>query len=153
MKKKIYLPGLFIITLFLTLSACNTVEDDNIELVKKYFDALNNKNVELCDSIVNKDFKKSSNGKTEDETGSAVLLKAIKMHSNNNSEYKYTVEDIFATEKRVGVRWRWNSINIKTGVPKPINITAMSIFEIKGDKIFRLWQAFDMGDFQRQLGN
>jgi predicted ester cyclase len=129
------------------------VQDDNIELVNKYFDALNNKNIELCDSIVTTDFKKSSNGKTEDEIGPAVLKKAIKMHSTNNSEYKYNIEDIFASEEMVGVRWRWNSINIKTGEPKPINITAISVFEIKENKISRLWQAFDMGDFNRQLSN
>ncbi|MFC2103262.1 nuclear transport factor 2 family protein [Bacteroidota bacterium] len=153
MKNKSCLLRSLLIILFLTFTACSTLRDDNIELVKNYFEALNTKNEALCDRIVTADFKKSSNGKTEEETGPAVLIKAIKIHSTNNSEYKYTIEDIFASKERVGVRWRWNSINIKTGEPKPINIAAMSVFEIKGDKIFRLWQAFDLEDFNRQLGN
>ncbi len=151
MKDKYWRICLVFIALYLTCTACNNVQDDNIELVSKYFDALNNKNKSLCDSIVTADFRKASNGKPEDGTGPEVLKNAIKYHSKNNSEYKYTVEDIFASGERVGVRWRWNSINIKTGEPKPINITAISIFEIKGNKISRLWQAFDMGDFKRQL--
>ncbi len=151
MKISIYLFCLFISTILLTITACKNIEDDNIELVKKYYEALNTKNNSLCDSIVTVNFKKSSNGNPEDGMGPEVLKNAIKYHSQNNSEYKYAVEDIFASENRVGVRWRWNSINIKTGQPKPINITAMSVFEIVDGKISRLWQAFDMGDFQRQL--
>lgn len=151
MKKTICPPCIFFISLIVTIFACSTVESDNIILTKKYYEALNQKNESLCEEIVTEDFKKINNGNTEEETGPAVLLKAIKTHSTNNLEYKYTVEDIFASENRVGVRWRWNSINVKTGEPKPINITAMSVFEIEGGKISRLYQAFDMGDFQRQL--
>lgn len=151
MKTNICHLGIFIITIFIIISACNKFEDNNIELAKKYYEALNTKNNSLCDSIVTDDFKKSSNGKLEDGIGSEVLKNAIKYHSQNNLEYKYTIEDIFASETRVGVRWRWNSVNIKTGKPKSIDITALSVFEIKEGKISRLWQAFDMKEFSRQL--
>jgi len=151
MISKYYLVGLNLIALCLTCATCNAQSVENIQLAEQYFEALNNKNVALCDNIVTVDFTKSSNGKIEDEIGPDVLKNAIKYHSKNNSEYKYTIEDIFASEQRVGVRWRWNSINIKTGAPKPININAMSVFEISDNKISRLWQAFDMGDFNRQL--
>ncbi len=151
MTSKYYLGGLTLIALCLTCTTCNAQSVENIQLAEQYFEALNNKNVTLCDSIVTADFTKSSNGKIEDGTGPEVLKNTIKYHSKNNSEYKYTVEDIFASDQRVGVRWRWKSINIKTGEPKPINITAMSVFEISDNKISRLWQAFDMGDFNGQL--
>jgi len=151
MTSKYYLGGLKLIALCLTCATCNAQSVENIQLVEQYFKALNNKDTTLCDSIVTTDFTKSSNGHIEDGTGSKVLKNAIKYHSANNSEYKYTVEDIFASDQRVGVRWRWKSTNIKTGEPRPINITAMSIFEISDNKISRLWQAFDMRDFNEQL--
>ena len=151
MRGKYYLGGLSLIAICLTCITCNAQSVENIQLAEQYFEALNNKNLALCDSIVTADFTKSSNGRIENGTGPEVLKNAIKNHSKNNSEYQYTVEDIFASDRRVGVRWRWKSINIKTGEPKPINITAMSIFEISDSKISRLWQAFDMAAFNGQL--
>jgi len=53
---------------------------------------------------------------------------------------------------KVTVRWRWESINIKYGEEKRVTSQGISIFEVRNGKIDKLWQAFDILGFNKQLG-
>ncbi len=146
---------LVMLPLIVIITSCNsdsTKEEANVELVKKYYYAVNNKDTSSADNFVSANFTKINNDKVADQKGPILLSESIKDHMENNTEYKFTIDDIYSNKNKVTVRWRWESINIRYGEEKRVTSQGISVFEIKNGKIDVLWQAFDLLGFNRQLG-
>lgn len=140
--------------LFIVLS-CNSdssKEEANVELVKKYYNAVNNKDTSSVNNLVSANFTKINNDKVADKKGPTLLSDSIKDHIANNKEYQFIIDDIYSKKNKVTVRWRWESINIKYGNEKRVTSQGISVFEINNEKINVLWQAFDLLGFNKQLG-
>jgi len=137
--------------LMVIMCGCNPVDSRNIDLVNQYYSALMSGDSSIAENILSRNFTKINNGNSEEPVGPGVLNKSIRNHQRRNSEYAYIIEEIFADEKFVAVRWRWKSINIKTGSPKVMDIPGLAIFQIVSGKIEQQWQSFDMAMFERQL--
>jgi len=130
---------------------CSPENSQNIDIVNQYYKALINGDSSKAEMILSADFTKINNGNQEEPTGPKVLHKSIRNHQKRNSEYTYIIEEIFSDQDFVAVRWRWKSINIKTGTPRNMDIPGQAIFRIDSGKISRQWQSFDMAMFMRQL--
>ena len=131
--------------------SCSTDDSQNIELVNQYYNALMSGDSSIANTILSGNFVKINNGKPEEPIGPKVLHKSIRNHQRRNSEYAYIIEEIFADGDFVAVRWRWNSINIKTGSPRKMDIPGLAIFRINSNRIEKQWQSFDMAMFNKQL--
>lgn len=137
--------------LVIFVHSCGNNESQNIEIVNKYYNALMSGDSSIAITILSDNFTKINNGSTEEPIGPMVLHKSIRNHKNRNSEYKYIIEEIFAEGEFVAVRWRWNAVNIKTGIPRKMDIPGLAIFQIHSGKIKKQWQSFDMAMFEKQL--
>ncbi len=131
--------------------SCSPDDSRNINLVHKYYNALMSGDSSISKTILSANFTKINNGNPEEPIGPKVLHKSIRNHQRRNSEYTYIIEEIFADGDFVAVRWRWKSINIKTGFPRTMDIPGLAIFRIDSGKIEKQWQSFDMAMFERQL--
>ncbi|MFC1620513.1 ester cyclase [Candidatus Neomarinimicrobiota bacterium] len=143
-----------IVTAFL-LAACaknNSPAEENMAVVRHYFEAINQGQIEVADAIITPDFVKHNNDVTSSAVGPEVLKSAIRSHIENNDGYAFYIEDLLAGSDRVAARWVWQSTNIKYGTPQPVTSQGISIFLLEGRKIKELWQAFDVRGFNRQLG-
>lgn len=146
---------MFLLIIILLVTSCKPEVKNNqrnIELVEKYYSAVNSGDMTSASKIVTEDFSKVNNDKRSELIGSALMVKSIEDHIKNNKVYKFIIEDIFASENKVAVRWKWESINIKQGTEKPVISQGISVFEIKNKKINKLLQAFDLLGFTKQLG-
>lgn len=126
-------------------------QDENINKVKSYYLKVNKSDTLNLGVIVSNDFIKINNDKIFDKTGVELLKESIINHKQSNSEYEFVINDIFSERNKVAVRWTWKSINIKSGVEKPVISKGISIFEIENGKIVKLWQSFDLLSFTKQL--
>jgi len=142
---------LSLVIIFLIMLSCNTEDSRNIDLVNQYYNALINGDSSIAETILSTNFTKINNGNSEEPIGHKVLHKSIRNHQRRNSEYTYIIEEIFADRNFVAVRWRWKSINIKTGSPRTMDIPGLAIFRIESSKIEKQWQSFDMAMFEKQL--
>ena len=144
---------LFLIIFVLVVSCYgnDSCDQNNIELVKKYYKAVNSGNVSNPNEIVTESFTKINNDKKFDETGIQLFVNSIRNHQRDNKEYKFIINDIFGNNDKVSVRWTWESINIKSDTEKRVVSQGIAIFEIKNHKINKLWQVFDLLDFTKQL--
>jgi len=144
-------PILLLLILVVLGSSCITEKSQNIEIVHQYYNALISGDSSIAKTILSADFTKINNGKPEEPVGPKMLHKSIRNHQRRNSEYKYIIEEYFADENFVAIRWRWKSINIKTGSPRKMDIPGLAIFKIDSGKIEKQWQSFDMAMFEKQL--
>ncbi len=153
MKDLLNIPFLILslVIILVFMLSCNTEESQNIDLVNQYYSALINGDSSRAKNILSTNFTKINNGNSEEPIGPKVLHKSIRNHQRRNSEYTYIIEEIFADEDFVAVRWRWKSINIKTGSPRTMDIPGLAIFRIDSGKIEKQWQSFDMAMFEKQL--
>jgi predicted SnoaL-like aldol condensation-catalyzing enzyme len=145
------LPTIVIVFLVLILFGCSSEDSQNVDLVNQYYQALMSGDSSKAEMILSASFTKINNGNQEEPTGPKVLHKSIRNHQRRNSEYAYIIEEIFSDEDFVAVRWRWKSINIKTGIPRSMDIPGLAIFRIDSGKIAKQWQSFDMAMFNEQL--
>ena len=153
MKKVFIFPFLILSLVILVVLEfrCSTDDSRNTELVHQYYNVLMSGDSSIAKTILSANFTKINNGKPEEPIGPKVLHKSIRNHQRRNSEYRYIIEEIFADGDFVAVRWRWKSINIKTGSPRTMDIPGLAIFRIESGKIEKQWQSFDMAMFERQL--
>jgi len=142
---------LIIFVLVVSCTGNDSCDQNNIELVKKYYKAVNSGNVGNPNEIVTESFTKINNDKKFDETGIQLFVNSIRNHQRDNKEYKFIIIDIFGNNDKVSVRWTWESINIKSGTEKRVVSQGIAIFEIKNHKINKLWQVFDLLGFTKQL--
>ena len=136
--------------------SCKTNESNNqnnIQVVKDYYEAVNTGGVSKAKDLVTENFTKINNDNKFDETGLALFVNSIKNHQRDNKEYEFIIEDIFGGNDRVSVRWRWESINIKSGIEKKVLSQGIAIFQLKNGKIDKLWQGFDLLGFTKQLSD
>lgn len=137
------------------LAACGSGLDtgQNSEVVRRYFEeAINQGNMDIADHLVATNFVKHNNDITSVVTGPELLRTAIRTHKENNTDYRFVIQDIYATNDKVTVRWIWHSTNIKYGTPREVISQGISIFRLEDGKISELWQAFDIQGFNKQLG-
>ncbi len=142
--------------LMLSINACSndeTAREANELLVQRYFyEAMNQGDFDLADEIIASDFVKHNNNLTSLGRGPVLLKQAIKSHIENNTEYKFVIEEIISEGDKVTVRWVWRSKNKKYGDLKKVVTPGISIFRIEEGKIAELWQAFDLLSFYEQVG-
>ncbi|MFH1851586.1 MAG: nuclear transport factor 2 family protein [Candidatus Neomarinimicrobiota bacterium] len=142
---------IIILAVVVMMINCSSEKSQNIDLVNQYYFAMMNGDSSIAESILSSSFTKINNGNREKVIGPEVLHKSIRDHQSRNSEYAYILEEIFSDKQFVAVRWRWKSINIKTGTPREMDIPGLAIFRIDSGKIATQWQSFDMVMFEKQL--
>ena len=130
--------------------ATNTSEEErNKSLIRRMIDeGYNNRNSDIADEIASPDFIGHENGQTT--KSSYVIKQRILETMNNFSDYKLTIEDIFAEGDKVAVRWVFQGKHRASG--KNIKIHGISIDRFDKGKLVEGWQTFDNLRIFRQLG-
>jgi len=74
-----------------------------------------------------------------------------------NVEGHWEINDIFSTDDRVVVRWTGSGTHVgevngiaPTG--NKVEVDAISVFRLEGDKIAEMWEVWDTLSFLQQLG-
>ena len=145
--------SLLILILFFSCKSIDEFNQKDIRVVKEYYKAVNTGDISNANDIVTKDFTKINNDKKFDETGIDLFVNSILNHKKDNKEYKFIIEDIFGSNDKVSVRWSWESINIKSGTEKKVISQGIAIFELKNNKIDKLWQGCDLLGLTKQLSS
>jgi steroid delta-isomerase-like uncharacterized protein len=143
--------SIFLISTLLLVSCANN-KHDHIALVQHYYAALKAADTTAVETFLAPDFIKHNNEDTATLRGPAEFIASVRRNKANNTEYGFLVEDIFAEDNKVAVRWTWKSVNIKYGAAKPMEVPGLAIFHIELGRISELWQTFDMVGYNRQLG-
>ncbi len=103
----------------------NNYESENIRIVNQFYEnGHNSGNPDIADKIIASNFVKYNNGRMSKGKGPQVLKDAINMHINNNSEFRFNIDEIICEEDKVVVSWRWEATNTKFG--KPVDVTRMA---------------------------
>lgn len=88
--------------------------------------------------------------------GPQAIAEAVKVYQTGVQGH-WHIEDIFAVDDRVAVRWVGNGVHEADvmGIPptgKPIRVAAISLFRMAGGKIAEGWEVWDTLGFLQQIG-
>ena len=136
----------------------NMSAEQNIANAKLAIQAINNRDWSfipklLAPNFVRHDLSEDFNdivGHKGMEDFMQLVIKAI-------PDYKIQIEDIFATEDRLALRFVASGTHNGEflGYPptgKKIKVNQINLYRFDGDKIAETWQLMDMAGFFRQIG-
>jgi steroid delta-isomerase-like uncharacterized protein len=127
---------------------------EKTDFVKRLVDAYNNKKLEEFDALLTDDVvlvrdEEKAHGREEFKAVLARLQKAF-------PDIQYKIEDTMVANDRIALRWqaRGTHKGEYLGVPatgRPASYTGITIYELKGDKIAKIWVAADLLSLLRRL--
>jgi len=133
------------------------LEEQNIELVKKMFEAWAKDDMETFGELVAPGYVYYFPSNTEKPTSLEELRETAKMFWNGFPDMSFTMEDIFAVEDRVTFRFiqRGTHTGDFMGIPATGNTFESSgilISRIEDGKVVEQWEEFNMLGMMQQLG-
>lgn len=130
-----------------------------IDIVKHLYDDVYNKgNLALCDEIFTTNLRHFDSGYHESTGGLAHLKEKEKGYRKAFPDKKTTIDDIFAVDNKVVVRWHCQGTHkgyLKEIPPtnKPFKISGISIYKFNNqNKIEEAWQSWDRLALLEQIG-
>lgn len=129
---------------------------DNEAVVRRFYEEMNNgRKNELAAELF------SSNHKFHDpqipiEDGPIGVVAAVSTYQNGVNGH-WRIDDIFSSGNKVTVRWTGSGEHIAevNGIPptgKKIEVSAISIHEVRDGKIVESWEVWDTLGFLQQIG-
>jgi predicted ester cyclase len=133
------------------------VEAQNIEVVRRYVDAINRGEFEALTELMSPDFAIYSPSGYKEPTSREDLVENYKGALETFSEFTWGIEDIFAKDDKVVTRIMVKG-RYKGGVPglpdDPVEFefSMIDIMRLEKRNIVEEWQEDDQLGFARQLG-
>jgi predicted ester cyclase len=132
-------------------SANETDEEQNITLTRHFIqDVWNKRSPESADSIIDPNCIFYSNGVLMGEVGPGVIKKMITRNLDEFPDFSMIIEDVFAKESKVCLRYLFRGTYQKLN--KPVQNEAIGIIEFDKGKIIKMWLTNDQLSVFRQLG-
>jgi len=128
-------------------------------MVKRYFDALNSKNLDALDELFEKDYVSHENPPRPDGIGVEQFKKFMSDFYSSYPDGHFTVEEILVDGNAVVVRWRCDATH--TGptpslhIPatgKKIVIIGCTVEHVRNGKFYDEWGYWDQSALLEQLG-
>lgn len=130
----------------------------NVTLTRRLFDEVYNKcNISALDTLVSPNVKLYDPAQTHKNTGLSSLKEIETSYMKAFPNKKMKIEDIFAAEDRVVVRWSCTGVQkgpLHDIAPsnKPFNISGISIYKFANGKIAEIYQNWDRLALLEQIG-
>ena len=143
---------IFMIALFLVSGCCSDAaekddtcakeEQANREIVLQFFDeALNQKNVALCDVIIDKEVVFHRAKHKGDRKGLDHFKEYIVLNKEQFPDLKFVIEDIITEGDKVVARFHASGTHNSSGAN--IESAGIRIFKIVDGKIVEIWEQID----------
>lgn len=134
-----------------SLAEADTEEEKNLALLKRLFDeAWNKQKTEVADEIISSHCLFYSSGVQMDEVGPGFLKQAIDRNVKDFPGFKITIEDIFAKDDKVVVRYIFQGTYKKLN--KPVILHAVYIAQLSEGKMVKSWVYDNQWAVFKQLG-
>ena len=133
------------------------LEEQNIEVVKRYVEALNEGNFEAFKELLSPDYAIFSPSGYPEPTSREKLIENYEETRTAFPEFIWNIEDIIASGDKVICRFIIRGI-FKGGVPglqegeKKFAFSLITIMRLQNGKVVEEWQEDDQLGFVRQLG-
>lgn len=133
---------------------------DNISLVKEYIEEVSNQGkVDQTDKYLSPDFQTHSLHQNPQPVGATApkdMKEAALQGQEAFSNSHKTIEDIFAQDDKVVVRYTFKGLNsgpfMGVITNKEVTYSGIDIYRIKGGKISEMWYVWDRLGLYQQLG-
>ena len=128
-------------------------------MVNRYFDALNNQNLDALDELFVENYVSHENPPRPDGIGVEQFKKFIASFYSSYPDAHFTVEEILIDGDAIAIRWRCEATH--TGptpnlhIPptgKKVFIIGCTIEHVKNGKFFDEWGFWDQSALLEQLG-
>ncbi len=132
--------------------------EQNITMTRRLFDEVYNKyNVSALDELVLPSVKLHDSAHTRNNSGISCLKEIETCYIKAFPNKKLKIDDIFAVEDRVVVRWTCNGVQkgpLHDIAPsnKPFTISGISIYKFANGKIAEIYQNWDRLALLEQIG-
>ena len=133
--------------------------EKNIELMRRWYREVWNENrIQTVYDLLSPDAVASGQGGTDEEIhGPAEFVKFVQRIRSAFSDIKVTVEDAFAADDKVAVRWSATMIHSGNGLgiaasSKPVRISGITIARILDGLIVEGWDNWDQLAMLQQIG-
>ncbi|MFC2163789.1 ester cyclase [Acidobacteriota bacterium] len=133
------------------------VEQQNMELAKRYIEAINDGNFDAFKEFLSSDYAIYSPSGYPEPTSREKLIENYKGVQEAFSEFIWNIEDIIAARDKVICRIMIRATS-KSGVPglpeteKEVKFSLITIMRMDNGKVVEEWQEDDQLGFARQLG-
>ncbi len=131
---------------------------DKVKMISRIADEMWNKGmIDIADDIMHIDAKYYGPHMPNGVGGMEDWKRAVRMYLTAFPDSHVTYEDLIDTAGTVIGRWSATGTNTGNlaGLPpsgKAINISGITIYKFKGNKIFAAWEQLDMLGMWQQLG-
>ena len=130
----------------------------NVAIVRRLLDEfINKKQTAVLSELISPDFHGRVTGDPNPRLGHAGFLKGFNIYSGLTPDFHITIDDIFATDNEVAVRWTGKGRHTGTheGVKpsgKSLTVTGLCMCKIKDGKITEGYWYSDLVTILHQLG-
>jgi predicted ester cyclase len=127
--------------------------EHNKQIVKQLFeDAINHHKPALFDALISAEYVGPAG-----DRGPAAFAAVIGALTTGFPDIQYRLEDVFAGDDRVAVRWTWSGTHTGrfrefAATNRPVTNAGMAIFELRDGKIVRQWLETDRLGFLQAMG-
>jgi predicted ester cyclase len=155
MKRSLLIIGLTLILALgfqsFSLANAGTEEEKNLALVKRLFDeGWNKQKTGVADEIISSHCLFYSSGIQMDKVGPEFLKMAIAQNVKDFPGFRITIEDIFAKDDKVVVRYIFQGTFKKWN--KPVILHSVYIAQLSGGKMVKSWVYDNQWQIFKQLG-
>ena len=133
-------------------------QNANIAVVQRNYDEVwNQGDLTVIDEIYGTSFMGHDSHSATDRHGLEGVRQHVTMYRTAFPNVQFSVEDIFAMEDKVAVRWtasgkHMGSLMNMAATEKQATVMGISIFRIANGKIQETWFGWDTMDMMQQLG-
>jgi steroid delta-isomerase-like uncharacterized protein len=134
-----------------------SVEEQNIDIVRRQFDLLNENDMDAFRDLIADDFVLHEQGDSTDVRGKDAAVEYFTQYTAAFPDMRITVEDIFADGDRVVARWTGRGthqgplLGIQpTGTQ--VTVHGIEIDVVRDGRIAETWQSWDSGAMFQQIG-
>ncbi|MCP5105101.1 MAG: ester cyclase [bacterium] len=136
---------------FQSFSLADSQEEKNSALIKRFItDGWNQGKLEMCDEVIAPHCLFYGNGEKMEKTGPAMMRMAISRNMQDFPGFSITIEDLFAKDDKVVLRYVFQGTHKK--VNKPVILYTALIGQFASGKVVKLWLYDDRWSALKQLG-
>lgn len=130
----------------------SSTEKNKATIRSIYEDCLNKRDYNLSEKLIGDEYT----GPTR-EKGNAGFLATVQPIIRAFPDIQWTVEDLFAEDDKVVVRWSWTGTHKEAfrnfpATGKAMTNHAIAIYQLKDGKVINAWMESDRLGFLQQLG-
>jgi len=132
-------------------------EQENLEIIKRQFEALNSHDLDHIVSMQDEGFVWENDVLPNAVLGREITKQTFQMYFHGIPDLHYEAVQMLASGDYVTVRWTASGTHKGElmGVPptnRRVEVNGCGVYELKNGKITHLWSYWDTGYLMKQLG-